>query len=92
MKSTKFVYLRTIKKVEERYYKSHVSGVGKDAEMKDVSLGWYATFVEDPVAAYLGLTETGLSAGDKVKLTLEKVEEGVRPADVLPLRKQEVRS
>lgn len=74
MKITKFVYHRTLKAVEERFHKKHVTGAGKDAVMEDVSAGWYATFVEDPVAAYLGPMKPGLKAGDKVKLTLEKLD------------------
>lgn len=72
--STKFVYTRTIKRVEERCAKRWLSGVGPDAKFADDSQGWYALFEEDPVALYLGTTETGLRAGDRMRLTAEKVD------------------
>ena len=86
-KSTKFVYNRTLRTVEERHVREHVSGHGPNAVTRDKSIGWYATFVEEPSAVYLGTTETGLSAGDRVKLTLERV----GPANVvrLPVNKED---
>lgn len=71
--SIRFVYIRTLKVVEERFEKKHVSGMGDKAVMRDETIGWYATFREDPVAVFLGYTEPALRAGDRVRLTLEKV-------------------
>jgi hypothetical protein len=73
MTSIRFVYLRTVKKVENRVANKWVRGTGKDAVFKEESTGWYATFVEDPTAIYLGMTETGLVAGDRMRFTAEKV-------------------
>lgn len=87
--STKFVYHRTIKVVEERFRKVHVSGSGPDAVMKEVSEGWHVTFLEEPVAMYLGTVEPKLlRAGDGCTLTLERV----RPGNVvsLPSNKENV--
>lgn len=73
MKSTKFVYIRTIKKIENRTAKRWLSGVGPDTKFAEDSVGWYALFVEDPTALYLGMGEPGLAAGDRVRLTAEKI-------------------
>lgn len=73
MKSTKFVYHRTIKRLEHRIVKRWIGGTGPEARFQEDSQGWYALFKEDPVALYLGMTETGLAEGDKMRLTAEKV-------------------
>ena len=69
----KLVYNRTIKRVEERVAKRWISGVGKDAVFENDSQGFYALFVEDPVALYLGSTAMEWKTGDRIRLTAEKV-------------------
>lgn len=71
--STKFIMLDTVKKVEERIARQWLSGTGNDAKFKDNSEGWYASFASCPAGIYLGTVEPSLKAGDKVRLTLEKV-------------------
>lgn len=72
-KSTRFIYIRTISKLENRVAHRWVSGVGKEAVFEDHTVGWYAHFAEDPTALYLGTTETGLKVGDKLRLVAERV-------------------
>lgn len=71
--STRFVYLRTIKKIEHRVVKRWLSGTGPDAKFAEDSLGWYALFKEDPVAMYLGTIEPDMKEGDRFRVTAEKV-------------------
>lgn len=71
--STKFVMLDTVRKVEERIVQRWVSGTGKEAKFAQDSEGWYAVLGAGPGSIYLGTTEPGLKAGDRVRLTLERV-------------------
>lgn len=70
--SVKYVYVRTIKKIEERHARQWVSGAGADTKFERKSVGWYATFVEEPSAIFLGREQPNLKDGDKVKFTLER--------------------
>jgi hypothetical protein len=71
--STKFVMLDTVKLVEEKIAKQWLRGVGPEAKFADNSEGWYATFSSCPASMYLGASKPGLRAGDRVRLTMEKV-------------------
>lgn len=72
--STKFHTTVTVKSIEHRFVKQWIRGVGKDAEFKEDSIGWYVTFEENPsTSIYMGHTETHLKKGDRLKMTLERV-------------------
>jgi hypothetical protein len=71
--STKFVMLDKVARVEEKFAKQWVSGTGQDAVFRSDSAGWYATFTACPASMYLGTMEPGLKAGDRVRITMERV-------------------
>lgn len=70
----KIVSYATVKSVEERVARKWIRGAGKDAEFEPKSEGFYANLAEWPGSAFLGTENPGLKAGDKVKITLEKVQ------------------
>jgi hypothetical protein len=65
--------LDTIKKIEERLTRRWRGGVGPEAVFTEDSTGWYAIFESCPASIYVGSTAPGLKAGDRVRLTLERV-------------------
>jgi hypothetical protein len=69
----KYVMNDIIASVEEKCAKQWMRGVGKDAEFADKTEGWYATFKSCPASIYLGTEKPVLSAGDRVRITLERV-------------------
>jgi hypothetical protein len=71
--STKFVMLDVVRRVEERFARQHVRGSGEHAVFAKNSEGWYAVFESCPASIYLGSSEPELAAGDRVRLTVERV-------------------
>jgi hypothetical protein len=71
--STKFVMLDVVARIEEKIARQWVSGTGQDAVFRDASEGWWAIFRSCPASMYLGTTKPGLRAGNRVRITLEKV-------------------
>lgn len=69
----RYVYFRTIRSVEERVAKRWISGVGENAKFENSSRGWYALFVEEPSALFLGNEKPAMMAGDKMRITAEVV-------------------
>lgn len=49
------------------------SGIGKDAEFVNQSLGWFVYLKGSHEALHLGPDKPTLAKGDKVKITVEKV-------------------
>lgn len=68
----RIVWYATVKEVEERAARKWVRGVGKDAEFKDKSEGWYVTFEDWPAAAHVGMNQPDVKPGDRVKFSMEK--------------------
>lgn len=69
----KLVSYATVMVIEERIAKKHVRGAGANAVFKERSEGFYAKFTEWPGSAFLGNENPGLQAGDRIKITVEKV-------------------
>lgn len=67
------VFRATIRTLEEKFERVHVSGFGDSAVFAKRSIGWYVTFVEWP--ASLRVTHTSIrpddmKPGDTIELTL----------------------
>lgn len=72
--STRFVMLGTVSRVEERFAKRWVKGLGAEAVFDQISEGWYVQLKEAPMSiVYLGSTDPQLKEGDRVRMTLEKL-------------------
>jgi len=61
-------------RVEKRTRSIYVSGIGKDAEFFNQDLGWWLLITGSHEAIYLGEEQPDIKEGDKIKITLEKVE------------------
>lgn len=61
-------------RVEERKKSAYVegSGIGKEAQFKDESLGWYAV-LDNHHAFFIGFDKPDLRQGDTVLMTIERV-------------------
>lgn len=66
------VMVLTVSSVEERFSSSWVRGVGKEAEFRDDSLGWFVTFLQHQISIRVGDNRPDLGPGDHVRLTLER--------------------
>jgi hypothetical protein len=62
-----------VKSVEQRTRQEWCGGVGKEAKFCFVSEGWWVCFASCPGSMYVGHAEPELKAGDKIKISLEKV-------------------
>lgn len=59
--------------VEEHFVPCYLSGIGPDAKFHDVSEGWFVFLKGSHEALGLGPDKPTLAKGDKVKITVEKV-------------------
>lgn len=66
------VVVLTVDSVEERYSRTYVRGLGKEAEFREDSLGWFVTFSQHQVSIRVGDNRPDLGPGDRVHLTLER--------------------
>jgi hypothetical protein len=64
-------YTFAIERVEERFKKVHVSGIGKEAMFRDESTGWWIV-LRGNISLYIGKDSAGYKSGDIVKLTVSK--------------------
>ena len=69
---TKYVTSDVVQRVEHRIARRWVRGLGRDAEFDDDSLGWWVVF-QSCASMYLGREKPGLVAGDRVRVTVEKM-------------------
>lgn len=62
--------------VTEKFGMRHISGVGKAAVFEEVSLGWFihigCAMGTQEISLGIGTSSSGLKAGDRAILTLEK--------------------
>jgi hypothetical protein len=58
--------------VEEKFHKNYVRGVGKNAEFRDVGIGWFVRLSNSYESLCVGEGEPDLSPGDIVLVTIEK--------------------
>ena len=70
---TKYVAMDRVARVEEKVAKRWVSGSGEHAVFADDTQGWWLTFESCPASMYLGAEEPHLKAGDRVRLTVERL-------------------
>lgn len=70
---SKYAVTDVIKSVEHKFVKQWLRGTGNDAVFKEQSIGYYVVFTSCPASMYLGDSEPSLRAGDRVRLTIEKV-------------------
>ncbi len=69
----KYKMMDRVARVEQRFVRQWVRGVGKDAEFTDDGQGWWLKLETMPTSMYLGEEKPGLKEGDRVALTVEKV-------------------
>lgn len=71
----RYVARTRVARVEERFEKQRrpgAKGVGQDADMIDVSTGWWiVTEAPDPYAVRVGAVKPSHRAGQEVRLALE---------------------
>lgn len=68
------VFRATVRTLEERFEKKHVSGVGADAVFTKISIGWFVVFDEWPASMRVSSTKpVDIQPGDKIELQWYKV-------------------
>jgi hypothetical protein len=71
---TKIVIYSYANKVEQKKQKLWVSGTGSDAVFKEVLCGWFLHLDGSHEAICIGDSNHNFNPGDKIKITLEKVD------------------
>jgi len=70
----KYVVNGTVSSIEERWTKRHIGGIGDKAVFIDVSTGWFVSLEEwKNSSIFLGGEKPDLSAGDKVRVSIERL-------------------
>ena len=68
----RYSVITQIIKIEQRYRKQYVSGVGPDVVVKDISTGWWiVTAAPEPYAVCVGDEKPEFEVGQEIKLILE---------------------
>lgn len=67
------VYARCVR-LEEKFVKAYVDGVGEEARFIDQSCGWFASFEGSYEALHFGDTKPTFDVGNLVKITFEKID------------------
>jgi hypothetical protein len=70
---TNYIFHETVDYIEEKFLHVCVSGHGPTAKFKDIPIGWYLRLVGSNESFFISHEEPALHAGDKVKITIEKV-------------------
>jgi hypothetical protein len=65
-----YVIHTRVLKISEKKTQEYVSGYGKDAVFRTVSLGWFLLAEGFGEAICLGPNKPNLSEGDKIKITI----------------------
>lgn len=60
--------------VEEEFQPCYISGIGKDAIFENRSKGWFVYLEGSYEALLVGKEKPDLQKGDRIKITLEKVD------------------
>lgn len=68
------VIFTTIVNIEERFRTEYVSGYGSATVFNQVSLGWFILYEGSWEAIHVGYDKPSWKVGDKVKITMEKVD------------------
>lgn len=68
----RYIAATQIAKIEQRYRKQYISGVGDKAVVEDISTGWWiVTAAPEPYAVCVGDEKPSFEVGQEVKLILE---------------------
>jgi hypothetical protein len=67
-----YVIRTRVLKISEKKTQEYVSGYGKDAVFRTVSLGWFLLAEGFGEAICLGPDKPNLSEGDKIKITIRR--------------------
>ena len=65
-----FTILTRVARIDERFKTVHVSGVGPDAIMREVSLGWFVQFERSQEALFCGAEKPSIEVGDEYEIKL----------------------
>jgi hypothetical protein len=69
----RYVVHSTVVKVEERFTRDYVDGIGDNARFTERSLGWYVYLQGSYEALHVGASKPAWAFRDRVKITIEKV-------------------
>lgn len=67
---TTYVFHEVVERVEERFTKIHVRGVGNEAVFQKVSEGWFVLMRNWPSAIWFGREKPEFQANEHVKITI----------------------
>lgn len=68
---TKIRFHAYVNKIEEKFVRTWVEGIGDKAEFKDVSIGWYLHLSGSWESIYIGKEKPSMVQGDQMIVTLE---------------------
>lgn len=71
--ATRIVVLSRVIKIEKRITHVWVTGIGENAVFRENDHGYYMTLEGSHESIHVGFTNPSLKAGDKIKITFEKV-------------------
>lgn len=71
---TRYIINTKIRAVEEEFAPHFISGFGADAKFENRSLGWFIFMDGSYEALHVGKEKPELQKGDRIKITLEKVD------------------
>jgi len=69
----RWAFVETVDYTEEKFLHNLLSGTGKKAQFEDFSLGWYIRFQGSNESFFISETKPNLHAGDRIRVTLEKL-------------------
>lgn len=69
----RWVINATVTNVEEHFVPVYLGGVGDNAKFEDRSRGWFVYLQGSHEALHVGMEKPNLEKGDKVRITLEKI-------------------
>lgn len=70
----RYAITTTVVRVYERTKEVYLGGIGKEAVFREESLGWFVHLFGSDESIFLGTEKPDFEAGDKIKITFEKVE------------------
>lgn len=72
--NTRYTIYTYVDDVFEHTKDKYISGVAKEAKFETTTQGWYMTLQGSRESLFLGTEKPILQAGDRVKITFEKVQ------------------
>lgn len=71
MTTNKVFKMGTVRKIEERFQTEWVSGFGKDAVTKEISIGWFVV-MSNGISINFGLNKPDCEPGDDVQVEFRR--------------------